>query len=167
MAYKKTTWVDEQTDVNAENLNNIEEGVETLDIELGKIKTAVGNKADSVHEHSDLERRIKAVEDAQAEAPGVDVDLSGVNSKIEEIENNLAGKAEANHSHDELSEIEGLRAAIETINQKIARIEQAMEDGSGDGHFHTELEEKVTALETGKADAVHTHNASDIIVSHA
>lgn len=192
MAYNKTNWIDNETDVNAKNLNNLEEGVKTLDVELVELKNdvagkaadnhthaelealqnAVNEKAPSNHKHTDLEDRIKAVEDRPA---GETVDLKPLTDRVVAVEEAIPGLALKDHTHEGMGEVDlkpltdrvvALEAAVSDILARLVIVENAMTAG-GEGHIHEELEAKVTALEAGKAEMVHTHNSSDIITNRA
>lgn len=192
MAYNKTLWVDDVTDVNAKNLNNIEEGVKTLDTELVEIKNSVDAKASKVHTHAEIEAlevaveskspsdhghkdlsdRIKAVEDRPA---GEVVDLKPLTDRVTAVEEALPGKADADHTHEEMGSVDlkpltdrvaALEASVADILTRLKAVEDAMVAG-GEGHVHEELEAKVTALETGKSPVVHQHNSSDIVTSRS
>lgn len=48
MAYNKTTWIDGQTKLNAENLNKIENGLESVSLDVDKIKQDLGDVPEGV-----------------------------------------------------------------------------------------------------------------------
>lgn len=54
MAYSKTTWVQEETPLNAANMNHIEEGIETADTNASSALTATAKIADVSKTEIDL-----------------------------------------------------------------------------------------------------------------
>lgn len=195
MAYNKTLWVDNETDVNATNLNNLEDGVKTLDVEILEIKGSIAGKAAAVHEHAeiaalqvevagkalavhtheDLETRILAVESRPA---GEATDLAPLTARVLAVEEALPGKAAADHTHAEFDglgalDLAALTARVVTLEtsmvsviSRLDAVEAALSAG-GEGHTHAELEAMIVAIEEAKAPKIHTHEASDIVTSRA
>lgn len=54
MAYSKTTWVQEETPLNAANMNHIEDGIETADTNASSALTATAKIADVSKTEIDL-----------------------------------------------------------------------------------------------------------------
>lgn len=67
MSYKKTTWINDSTPVNADNMNKIEEGIEAAHNDISTVRQDLsklsGNTKASVE---DLEKRIDSVEKVSA-----------------------------------------------------------------------------------------------------